>query len=466
MLIGCAPVVQRGLPPLGPVSALAPSARPAGGRIVLRVFDDAGKRVGWSAFRAIEEDGQFADDALLDAATMDVTAIGPLSSSNGKADGDPSLVPVGRGAALSLAWPSSSGYSNLVFRLPERAGTYDFNDLAARQVLEDIRTSLAARSWYRPDARFDALYAKAKRDFARGRAARSLDAGTAAEMDLLAASGVAWASAHPGTQDWAGTFDTITGGVPGLKVLASLYPKDGWLRICFDPGEKPAYYAAEIAHAHALGLKVVGQILDSSEMRRWSVAAFERRTREYVGALSDVDEWETGNEINGNWLGTTASVVEKTRYASEYVKTHTRARVLVTLFWELGEGSVANATFTWAHAHMGSIAPYVDDVGLSLYPHQDPMGEPFDRVVAALHAAFPAQRVAITELGYIQKKGWWWGSRDSVPAGRDAVAALYQSAIMGYPYSGGGTFWWYFVEQVTRGNALYKTMESVYRSAH
>jgi len=185
-----------------------------------------------------------------------------------------------------------------------------------------------------------------------------------------------------------------------------------------------------------------------------------------VDALPDVDEWETGNEVNGNWLGSTRSVVAKTRYASEYVKAHTRARVLVTLYWELGEGRAANATFNWAQTNMGTIVPYVDDIGISLYPRQNPMGEPFDRAVAALHTAFPNQRIMITELDYDRGRGWWWGSPHSIaPQGRDSVAALYQSAVMGYPYSGGGTFWWYFVEEVSRGNSLYRTLKSVYRSA-
>ena len=202
-------------------------------------------------------------------------------------------------------------------------------------------------------------------------------------------------------------------------------------------------------------------------MRRWSVAAFEQRTREYVNDLPEVDEWETGNEVNGNWLGSIQSVVAKTAYASKYVKEHTEARVLVTLYWELGEGRPANAIFNWAHANMGSIVPYVDDVGVSLYPRQNPMGEPFDRVAGLLHAEFAKQRIMITELDYDRGHGWWWGSRNSIaPEGRDAVARTYQSAIIGYPYSGGGTFWWYFVEEASRGNPLYRTLESVYRSAY
>ena len=449
---------------------------------MLQAFDTRGNRIDWSAFRKLEEGSQGdngINDALNDPPTLLVTQIAPLYSSTGGGSGDPALtLPASGVAALSLAWPTSEGYSTFIIDLPHSAGTYDFDELAAAQVLRDVAASLNARSWYRAGKKVAALYAAAKNDYAQALraksaaqagalSARSLDAGVNAETLLLADAGVAYAAGHANAMDWGATFDTITGGVAGLRVASDLYPKDGWLRICFDPGEKPAYYAAEIKHAHSLGLRIVGQILDSSEMRHWSVAAFERRTREYVDALPDVDEWETGNEVNGNWLGSTRSVVAKTRYASEYVKTHTRARVLVTLYWQLGEGRAVNAIFNWAKANMAGIAPYVDDIGVSLYPRQNPMGEPFDRVVAALHAAFPQQRIMITELDYDRGPGWWWGSLASiVPHGRDAVAALYQSAIMGYPYSGGGTFWWYFVEEVSRGNSLYRTLKSVYHSAH
>ncbi len=482
VLTGCSSQLQRNIPQVAGSQQVAADSRRDGGRtIVLHAYDTSGNRIAWNAFRQLEENGQGnngIDDALLDPVTLAVTKTGPLYSTSGSS-GDPSLtLPTNGSTTLSMAWPTSAGYSNLILDLPTTAGTYDFDELEAQQVVNDIHTSLAARSWYHPGSEFTKLYTKATNDFARGQQARSgarageffarsLDAGVSAEMELLAEAGIEYAAAHPDATEWGATFDTITGGVGGLKVAAGLYPSDGWLRICFDPGEKPSYYAAEIANAHALGLHVVGQILDSSEMRRWSVAAFEQRTREYVSALPSVDEWETGNEINGNWLGSTPSVVEKTRFASKYIKSHTHARVLVTLYWQLGEDRVSDSTFTWARANMGSISPYVDDLGISLYPRQSPMGEPFDRVIAALHAEFPQQRIMITELDYDRGPGWWWGSKTSIaPQGRDAVAAEYQSAIMGYPYSGGGTFWWYFVEEVSPGNSLYKTLRSVYKTAH
>ncbi len=88
---------------------------------------------------------------------------GPLFSSDGSESGDPALTLPSRGAAaLSLAWPTSSGYSNLIIDLPSHGGNFDFNQLAAKQVLRDIRGSLAARSWFHPGSKFSALYAAAR----------------------------------------------------------------------------------------------------------------------------------------------------------------------------------------------------------------------------------------------------------------------------------------------------------------
>jgi hypothetical protein len=33
-------------------------------------------------------------------------------------------------------------------------------------------------------------------------------------------------------------------------------------------------------------------------------------------------------------------------------------------------------------------------------------------------------------------------------------------------YSGGGTFWWYFVEEVSPGNTVFRTLQRDYRLAN
>ena len=40
--------------------------------------------------------------------------------------------------SLSLAWPTSDGYSNLIVDMPRTGGTFVFNLLAATQVVHDL----------------------------------------------------------------------------------------------------------------------------------------------------------------------------------------------------------------------------------------------------------------------------------------------------------------------------------------
>ena len=50
----------------------------------------------------------------------------------------------------------------------------------------------------------------------------------------------------------------------------------------------------------------MGEILDSFFVKNISTAAYGTRTTEYLNTLGDnVDIWEIGNEINGEWLGDT-----------------------------------------------------------------------------------------------------------------------------------------------------------------
>jgi len=94
------------------------------------------------------------------------------------------------------------------------------------------------------------------------------------------------------------------------------------------------------------------------------------------------------------------------------------------------------------------------------------MGVAFDRVVSTLHNAAPQQRVMITELDYWSPDlghTWWWGSAtDPTGAGRLSVASLYQSAMLGYSYSGGGAYWWYYLEEALPKNQVWSTLASIH----
>jgi len=49
----------------------------------------------------------------------------------------------------------------------------------------------------------------------------------------------------------------------------------------------------------------MGELVDSSAMKRYTLGQIQNRAQAYVSALaSDVDLWEIGNEVNGEWLST------------------------------------------------------------------------------------------------------------------------------------------------------------------
>jgi hypothetical protein len=300
-------------------------------------------------------------------------------------------------------------------------------------------------------------------------AARALDAAVEAQLLLLQEYGVqhARASRDERRPPWGVTFDRVRGGddLASVRRLVGGDPRDGWVRLVFDRERGPEHYAPTVEAAHAAGLRVVGQFLDSSEMRRIGPADWRRRVERYVSGLPTVDQWEVGNEVNGSWLG--PQVVEKVRFAAAHVKARTRATTLLTLHWQMGEEGPASSVFSWSSRHLSaSLLRHVDDIGLSVYPEDHPLGAAFDRVMRTLHARFPHQRIGVTELGYASGDlglTWWWGSPQDRLRGRAAVARLYQAAVLGYPYSGGGVYWWYYLQEAPAGSRLWREFADLHR---
>ena len=196
-------------------------------------------------------------------------------------------------------------------------------------------------------------------------------------------------------------------------------------------------------------------------MDRWRA-----RVEEFVGTLPEVDVWEIGNEVNGDWLGEGTS--DKVDYAARYVKEHSDARTMLTLLWELGEADPETSMFTWLEANLPAERRWaIDEVGLSVYPDVHPLGVSLDRVLTAVHREFPTQRVSITELGYRIAKNpntWWSGSRDTDQA-RAKESEFYGLAIRGYPYSGGGPYWWHFTQEAPPDSPLWRTYRDLMTSA-
>ena len=73
-------------------------------------------------------------------------------------------------------------------------------------------------------------------------------------------------------------------------------------RIVFDAGVRPSYYLKPIQQLRNVAY-IMGELVDSSYMKQYTVNQIASWTQSYTKALGNlVDIWEIGNEVNGNWL--------------------------------------------------------------------------------------------------------------------------------------------------------------------
>ena len=120
----------------------------------------------------------------------------------------------------------------------------------------------------------------------------------------------------------AWTIDDIENVDAILASLDDLSVPEIWLRVVFDLENEPEYYYDALARLKALrkgpDVKIMGQFLDSSDFSRITPAQYRKRVKRYCNALHGlIDMGECGNEVNGNWLGTSLTVKNKVVAAIE-----------------------------------------------------------------------------------------------------------------------------------------------------
>lgn len=230
------------------------------------------------------------------------------------------------------------------------------------------------------------------------------------------------------------------------SVVAALHalPKKPTARIVFDEGQAPSYYATAVPQIHAVS-NVMGEILDSAYMTRLSVAQYTQRTSNYLAAFSTgVDLWEVGNEINGNWLGTTSDVVAKMTGAYDLVKA-VGGRTELTLYG-CSDAGASYDLFNWVTANVPArMLSGLDYVLVSYY--EGDCGNPrsdWQSVFDRLHQLFPNAGIGFGEVGATDANG-----NDITDP---SIAGPYLNKYYGMPITTpryvGGYFWWYFAEDM------------------
>lgn len=217
------------------------------------------------------------------------------------------------------------------------------------------------------------------------------------------------------------------------------------MRLVYDEKVKATEYVASTKEVHKVAF-VMGELLDSFYVGKETLASYRARASEYLAAMGDnVDIWEIGNEINGEWLGTTANVVAKMQGAYDVMKAKQK-RVALTLYYNQGcYDDKANEMFTWAAANIPQNMKNGLDYVLVSYYEDDCSGLKPDwpTVFHKLALMFPNSKVGFGEVGtkIALKK-----NKQIILSAQDNKAEYikrYYSMTINEPNYIGGYFWWY-----------------------
>ncbi|NYJ20505.1 hypothetical protein [Glaciibacter psychrotolerans] len=525
----------------------APSAHAFGGALTVSFYDATGAALsGQSAYDLARNK---ADNLSNGYANKVVTAlVNPTTLEDlnpGNAPLTPTInatnltfaLPSASAAAVAITWPTSSsrGYSQVTL---DNGGagfgasaTVNFTYQAARDLKTRFDTALATRSSATPtfvaSAAFTSAQAQLTTDYSTMMAAATESArgkyGWTVLGDIHSAYDILlkdygqqlakYKDENSLGSPWLGTtFDDATRSntntILGYAQTATTptgvtaNPQYGWVRIVFDIGTTPADYDAAVKNAHAKKLLVMGMPFDSTSARaclpvssptHCTPAEYQARFKLYVDHFSNnsnaalnIDAWEVGNEINGEWIDTNPStgvysygsghIATKVAAAADYVHAHTAASTVGTLYWQVATSNYPlNSTFTWATNNLiaTGYASKLDVVLLSTYIEDAPLGTGFDQAMTALATMFGSTPIGLGEFDYFytDTSRYFWSlthlnassTQAAAGAARPALATQYYSAALAYPTSVGGGFWWYFQEEAsgTAGSNLRAAIKGV-----
>lgn len=486
------------------VAVMAPNAMASPeGTVILKFYDQHGNGTALTpaqAKTAMHGEGYGAEgwdtDALLNPETLQDVYEYPLYSSSGNLRFD---IP-GEAVAFAVSWPTDSeGYSYVIVdnggKGFVKGETVVFNYVAAKDEMRRLNAALTARSEYTKSKAFETAYEEgssnlktaeaASTDAERGKyGQRALNGISKAYQLLLTEYGPKYAKEHA-TEPWAGlTVDNPSTYAKWPSLASELTSPKGWVRIVFDPTldkGNPSYYASTVEAAEKAGLKIIGQPVDSAFANKYTRAEYLERFKAFVNAYPNIQAWEVGNEVNGCWVDSLTNaeggckstlvpandrIKNKIADAAAYVREkRPSAKVVLTLYWQMGGDAAKWSTFNWPRAELSKATrEKIDVVLLSQYVEDAPMGMAFDQVMNELHTEFPSQKIGLGELDYWStdtSKVFWAFNRESTLAGRHAVAANYYAEAAGYPFSILGGFWWYYVEEVPGDAELQAAIKGV-----
>jgi len=259
-------------------------------------------------------------------------------------------------------------------------------------------------------------------------------------------------------------FGVTTDGVGKLAdikdSLASLGRKPT-VRIVFDHPQPASDYTAAAKSLHQVA-HVMGEVLDSYYTINKSCRTdlgFEKRLDDYLDnqtLSSNVDIWEIGNEVNGEWLckGNTSDVYWLVRKAYDKAKSNGQTTAL-TLFYYSKKcaPNAKNEMFTWIDNHIEQdMRDGLDYVIISHYETACPWPDPWDQVFKKLGDRFPKAWLGFSEVGT--------ESENASQSTKLTILDKYYGLKPMHPRYVGGYFWWYFrQDMVPKTKALWAELD-------
>jgi hypothetical protein len=255
-------------------------------------------------------------------------------------------------------------------------------------------------------------------------------------------------------------------------VLDSLraLPRRPWVRVVFDVSGRqadPSPYVRAVPQVAAVG-PVLGELVDSSDLRWMTVAQVAARTVAYVRALrSSVAMWEVGNEVNGDWTGAPADVARKVQAAYDAVH-RLGSRTALTLYENerCGDGPAELSPVAWAERYVSArVRAGLDEVLLSYYEPQCAGQRPgpaeWTRRFAALHRLFPRARLGFGEIGMPEP------ATPSTRSAATSIISYYYRLRIALSYYVGGGFYWHFAEDMVprRSSPLWAALARAWSGA-
>jgi hypothetical protein len=237
----------------------------------------------------------------------------------------------------------------------------------------------------------------------------------------------------------------------------SAMPSRTTSRVVFDENVNASYYVGPLADIHPVS-NVMGELLDSSYVRQTSVSDYVARARSYLATLGNqVDIWEVGNEVNGNWLGSYPDVSAKITGAYN-VANDAGKQTALTLYYNPnnvdGPGEPTPVEFSQQYVSPAMRAG-LDYVLLSYYEtdfnNYRPSAAVLTSLFAELHALYPNAVLGFGEVGLNRAV-----SASTLPQAASIMSYYYGLSIP-LPYYCGGYFWWYGAEDILGTGALMPT---------